>query len=288
MKKVSILLLIATVTGMGACTSSSWKSGLKTDLDSMSYHYGFSRAEGLMDYLAMQAGVDTSYMDAFFKGYKDGAKHYGPKEIAYQEGKRIALMINNQWVDNLNQEIFMSDSGFTVNRQAMLSGFYQGVKNRDNMKSMQADTYSQIKMNMIKNDHLLMKHADYIASNEAFLAGNKSKEGVVTTSSGLQYKIITEGAGTIPDERAKIKVNYRGTFVDGTEFDSSYKNDVPSTFRVNQVIKGWTEALTKMPVGSKWMLYVPQDLAYGTTGNYDIPPFSTLIFEIELLEIEAE
>ena len=288
MKRGSILLLIVTVLGMGSCTSSSRKSGLKTDLDTMSYYYGFARAEGLMDYLAMQAGVDTNYMKAFYDGFKDGSKHYGPKEVAYQEGKRIAMMINNQWVDNLNQDIFMGDSGYTVNRYAVLSGFYQGSKNRDNMKSIQAGSTFQMKMDMVKNDYMLMKYADQIASGESFLAENKDKEGVITTSSGLQYKIIKEGTGNIPDERAKVKVNYRGTLVDGTEFESSYKNDAPSTFRVNQVIRGWMEALTMMPVGSKWILYIPQDLAYGAAGNYDIPPFSTLIFETELLEIEAD
>ena len=121
---------------------------------------------------------------------------------------------------------------------------------------------------------------------------NKAKEGVVTTESGLQYKVITEGKGAIPQSTDKVKVHYKGTLIDGTEFDSSYSrkdkdgNPQPSTFRANQVIKGWTEALTSMPVGSKWELYIPQDLAYGSQDTGTIPPFSTLIFEVELLSIE--
>ena len=120
-----------------------------------------------------------------------------------------------------------------------------------------------------------------------FLAENKTKEGVVTTPSGLQYKIITKGTGEIPADSSKVKVNYKGTLIDGTEFDSSYKRKEPATFRANQVIKGWTEALTMMPVGSKWELYIPQELAYGAreTGG-QIKPFSTLIFEVELVGIE--
>ena len=133
------------------------------------------------------------------------------------------------------------------------------------------------------------KYADYKAENEKFLAENKTKDGVKTTASGLQYKVITEGKGEIPADTCKVKVNYKGTLIDGTEFDSSYKRNEPSTFRANQVIKGWTEALTMMPVGSKWELYIPQELAYGAreSGN-QIKPFSTLIFEVELVGIEKD
>ena len=128
-------------------------------------------------------------------------------------------------------------------------------------------------------------------SKENFLAGfmaaeNAKKEGVKTTSSGLQYKIIKEGNGAVPTDSSKVKVNYKGTLIDGTQFDSSYDRKEPTTFRANQVIKGWTEALTMMPVGSKWELYIPQDLAYGAREAGQIKPFSTLIFEVELVGIE--
>ena len=118
---------------------------------------------------------------------------------------------------------------------------------------------------------------------------NKTKEGVITTESGLQYKVIKAGNGEIPTKESSVKVNYKGTLIDGTEFDSSYKRNAPATFRADQVIKGWTEALTMMPVGSKWELYIPQEMAYGSreTGGL-IKPFSTLIFEVELLEIEKK
>ena len=127
------------------------------------------------------------------------------------------------------------------------------------------------------------------AAGEKFLAENKTKEGVVTTESGLQYKIIKAGKGEIPTNTSTVKVNYKGTLIDGTEFDSSYKRNEPASFRADQVIKGWTEALTMMPVGSKWELYIPQELAYGSrdTGG-QIKPFSTLIFEVELLGIEKK
>ena len=120
---------------------------------------------------------------------------------------------------------------------------------------------------------------------EAFLAANKAKEGVVTLPSGLQYKILLAGTGPKPTTSDTVTVNYRGTLVNGTEFDSSYKRGQPTTFPVAGVIKGWTEALQLMPVGSKWQLFIPSDLAYGERGPGDIGPNATLIFEVELLKI---
>jgi FKBP-type peptidyl-prolyl cis-trans isomerase FklB len=129
---------------------------------------------------------------------------------------------------------------------------------------------------------------------EAYLAANKAKDGVVTLPRGLQYKILKEGTGPKPTTSDTVVCNYKGTLIDGTEFDSSYKRGQPATFPVGQVIKGWTEALQLMPVGSKWQLVVPSDLAYGERGagqGSNIGPDATLIFEVELLSIapkEAE
>ena len=122
----------------------------------------------------------------------------------------------------------------------------------------------------------------------AFLAANKAKEGVKTTASGLQYKVITQGKGKIPTANDTVKTHYRGTLLDGTEFDSSYKRNEPATFSVGGVIKGWTEALQLMPVGSKWQLVIPAEIAYGERGyGQAIAPNATLQFDIELLSIEA-
>ncbi len=118
-----------------------------------------------------------------------------------------------------------------------------------------------------------------------FLEKNKSKNGIKATASGLQYEILTEGKGKKPKAESNVKVHYKGTLIDGTEFDSSYERNSPAEFPVNRVIPGWTEALQLMPVGSKWKLYIPSDLAYGESGRPSIPPNSVLIFEVELLEI---
>ena len=120
-----------------------------------------------------------------------------------------------------------------------------------------------------------------------FLAANKSKEGVKTTPSGLQYKILTAGTGTRPTADQTVTVNYRGTLIDGTEFDNSYKRGQPTTYPVSQFVKGWVEALLMMPTGSKWQLFIPSDLAYGERSpTATIPPNSVLIFELELLSIK--
>ncbi|HKN36059.1 MAG TPA: FKBP-type peptidyl-prolyl cis-trans isomerase [Terriglobales bacterium] len=131
--------------------------------------------------------------------------------------------------------------------------------------------------------------ADNKTAGEAFLAQNKNKEGIVTLPSGLQYKVLKAGEGIKPTLDDTVVCGYRGTLIDGTEFDSSYKRNQPATFPVKGVIKGWTEALQLMPVGSKWELFVPPDLAYGDRGAGDvIGPDATLVFEVELLSIQAK
>ena len=144
-------------------------------------------------------------------------------------------------------------------------------------KSMAAKQAEQIKELSDKNQK----------AGEAFLAENKKKEGVVTRPSGLQYKVLKDGSGETPKATDKVKVNYKGTLIDGKEFDSSNKLGKPAEFQVNKVIAGWTEALQLMKVGSKWEVFIPSNLAYGDRGAGPmIGPNSTLIFEVELVSIE--
>lgn len=286
MKKVTFIMAIAVVAGLASCTAQSPKADLKTDVDSLSYAIGMARTEGLDQYLAQQ-GVDSTQMAEFIKGFNEGATKIDKKDVAYMTGLQIGQMVSKQWVEGFNQQIFSGDSTQTISRENLLAGFVAGVIGKGIMTKEEAQQFMQTQMDAIKEKATEKKYADNKAAGEKFLADNKTKEGVVTTESGLQYKIITKGTGAIPADTCKVKVNYKGTLIDGTEFDSSYKRKEPATFRANQVIKGWTEALTMMPVGSKWELYIPYDLAYGSreTGG-QIKPFSTLIFEIELLDIE--
>ena len=286
MKKVTFIMALAVGAGLASCTAQSPKANLKTDVDSLSYAIGMARTEGLTQYL-MQQGVDTTQMAEFIKGFNEGAAKTSKKDVAYMTGMQIGQMVGKQWVEGFNQQIFGSDSTQTISRENLLAGFIAGITDKSNVMTKEAATaYMRDGMEAIKEKALAVKYADNKAAGEKFLAENKTKEGVKTTPSGLQYKVITEGKGEIPADTCKVKVNYKGTLIDGTEFDSSYKRNEPTTFRANQVIKGWTEALTMMPVGSKWELYIPQDLAYGSRDQGQIKPFSTLVFEVELLSIE--
>jgi len=152
-------------------------------------------------------------------------------------------------------------------------------------------TLTQLQTEVRSKQQGKMKVAGEMNKKEGveFLAANKSKEGVVILPSGLQYKILTEGTGPKPTASDTVVCNYRGTLISGAEFDSSYKRGQPASFPVNGVIKGWTEALQLMPVGSKWQLFVPAELGYGDRGaGADIGPGATLIFEVELLSIQSK
>lgn len=296
MKKVSIFMAIAAAASLASCTAQAPKANLSTDIDSLSYSIGMAQTQGLKGYLVGRLDVDTTYMAEFIKGLNEGANKTSKKDIAYMAGLQIGQQISNQMMKGINQELFGTDSTKTISKENFMAGFIAGTLEKGGVMTMEtAQEYTRTAMEAIKAKALAEKYADYKAENEKFLADNKGKEGVQTTASGLQYKVLVEGKGEIPADTCKVKVNYKGTLIDGTEFDSSYKRkdkdgkSQPATFRANQVIKGWTEALTMMPVGSKWELYIPQELAYGAreTGG-QIKPFSTLIFEVELVSIEKD
>ena len=285
MKKVSIFMAIAAAASLASCTAQAPKANLKTDIDSLSYSIGMAQTQGLKGYLTGRLDVDTAYMAEFIKGLNEGANKTSKKDIAYMAGLQIGQQISNQMMKGINQELFAGDSTKTISKDNFMAGFIAGTLEKGGVMTMEAaQEYTRTAMETIKAKAIWKNKA----AGEKFLAENKAKEGVKTTESGLQYKVITEGKGEIPADTCKVKVNYKGTLIDGTEFDSSYKRNEPATFRANQVIKGWTEALTMMPVGSKWELYIPQELAYGSRESGQIKPFSTLIFEVELVGIEKD
>ena len=289
MKKVSIFMAIAAAASLASCTAQAPKANLKSDIDSLSYSIGMAQTQGLKGYLTGRLDVDTAYMAEFIKGLNEGANKTSKKDIAYMAGLQIGQQISNQMMKGINQELFAGDSTKTISKDNFMAGFIAGTLEKGGVMTMEAaQEYTRTAMETIKAKAMEEKYADNKAAGEKFLAENKTKEGVKTTESGLQYKVITEGKGEIPADTCKVKVNYKGTLIDGTEFDSSYKRNEPATFRANQVIKGWTEALTMMPVGSKWELYIPQELAYGSRESGQIKPFSTLILEVELVGIEKD
>jgi FKBP-type peptidyl-prolyl cis-trans isomerase FklB len=179
------------------------------------------------------------------------------------------------------------DSPDTIVSDLFFRGFIDAMKqDSTHFSQSAAEEFFKLKQEIDKKakDEKL-----YGANREAgikFLKENAQKEGVITTASGLQYKVLVAGDGQVPQKTDKVQVHYEGRLIDGTVFDASRKHgDKPSEFRADQVIKGWTEALTMMPVGSKWQLFIPQELAYGERNSGTIKPYSTLIFDVELLGI---
>ena len=289
MKKIVLFAAIVAAAGLASCTAQAPKATMKSEIDSLSYMMGVSNTQGLSDFAAQRLGVDSAGYADFVRGIQDGIHKTSKQEKAYIAGVQIGQQVGGDMFDNISLQLFGNDSTQTLSKDNFLAGFIAAVKNGAVVSVEDARFYVETHTEAIKAKALEAKYGENKAAGEKFLAENKTKEGVITTESGLQYKVIKEGKGEIPTKESSVKVNYKGILIDGTEFDSSYKRNAPATFRADQVIKGWTEALTMMPVGSKWELYIPQELAYGSreTGGL-IKPFSTLIFEVELLEIEKK
>ena len=256
---------------------------LATTSDSLSYAAGKTATDGLLPYLQQQLHVDTAYMDDFTKGFEEAFnKVDDPKYLAYMAGSQIAQMAKQRILPSMQNNFEGSD--IKLSEELFNKGFIASLKN-DN--SVYADSTAR-KLFVSRSEAIKKaQEAEYKAKNEAWLKDNATKEGVKTTESGLQYKVITQGTGAKPQKTDKVVVKYEGKMIDGTVFDSSYKrNPQTSTFRCDQVIKGWTEALQMMPVGSEWELVIPADIAYGKNGQGPIPANSTLIFNVKLLDIE--
>ncbi len=287
MKKASIFMVMAVALGFASCTAQAPKANLKSDSDSLSYAFGLTQTQGFKDYLTHQLRVDTTKINDLIKGLVDGAAGKDAQsQIAYVEGMKIGKMMAESWVSGLTSDVYADDSTKSIDKDNLVAGFIAGVLGKDQKMTIEdAQEYVQAVMEAANEKRMQSQYGSNREEGEKFLAENKTKEGVQVTPSGLQYKVIKQGKGAIPTTSDKVKVHYKGTLIDGTEFDSSYKRNQPTEFGVTQVIKGWTEALTMMPVGSKWELYIPQELAYGSRNQGQIKPFSTLIFEVELLDI---
>ena len=190
-------------------------------------------------------------------------------------GEQIGKSIKEQETQGL-----LGEPALATDFELIKQGFVNGMYGHDTQFDMQsAGEYIENTMNNLK-------YGDTKAQGEKFLAENALREGVIVTESGLQYEVIKMGKGRKPSATDHVKVHYHGTLIDGTVFDSSVERGEPITFGLNQVIAGWTEGLQLMPVGSKFKLYIPQELGYGSRNAGSIPPYSTLIFEVELLGIE--
>lgn len=288
MKKLTLAACVAIAAAVfTSCGNGTPKASLKNDVDTLSYAIGMAQSDGVKNYLVEGLGIDSAYIDQFMKGVNEGATAGDDKaKAAYYAGIQIGQQIGTQMVKGLNYELFGNDSTQTVSLKNILAGFVAGATGKKQLMTIDvARATAEKKMHEIKSAEMEKQYGEYKRQNEKFLADNAKKEGVVTLPSGVQYKVITEGKGAIPTETATVKVNYEGKTIDGKVFDSNAKSGKPAEMRANQVIKGWTDALVHMPVGSKWEVYIPQALAYGERAQGEaIKPFSTLIFTIELVD----
>lgn len=289
MKKLLTMAFAAIVAlGFTACGNSTPKADLNDDLDTLSYAIGMAQSNGLSQYLVERMGVDSTYVDDFIKGLNEGVSAGDDKKkAAYYAGIQIGQQISTQMIKGINHEIFGEDSTKTISMKNFMAGFVSGYTGKGGLMNMdKASMTAQMKMEQLKAKNMEQQYGPNKKAGELFLLKNKSAEGVVTLPSGVQYKVIKQGTGAIPADTSAVKVHYEGKLLDGTVFDSSYKRNEPATLRCNQVIKGWADAITHMPVGSTWMVYIPQELGYGSREAGQIKPFSCLIFKIELLSIE--
>lgn len=286
--KTLAALAIAAATFSACGNSSAPRADLKTDVDSMSYAIGYLQSQYVRQAIQQGQVIDTTYIDEFVKGIKEGASAGDDKKkAAYITGLQVGQQISNQLVKGINHEVYGEDSTKTISMKNLMAGFITGATGKNGLMTTDAaNQIAQTKMEAIKSQTMQKQYGSNKVAGEKFLAANKKKPGVVTLPSGLQYKVIKEGKGAIPQDTTQVKVQYEGRTIDGNVFESSYKNgNGPASMIPKQMIPGWTEALTRMPEGSVWEVYIPQQLAYGNRQAGQIKPFSTLIFKIELIKV---
>ena len=298
MKKTKIILmaLVALLCVGATAATKKQRKGKKAakevaervdtvSVDTFSYLLGMANSNGLKAYLSQRMGIDTAYVEDFLKGFQQKELTEADKrEKARLAGMEIREQVETQVWSNANRQI--DDSVDVLNHEQFIKGFQNGIFPVDTTFSMDsAQSLVQKQMAYYHKVKMEKKYGANCLAGEQFLKLNAKQDSVQTTASGLQYKVITMGTGEKPQKTDRVKVDYEGRLIDGTVFDSSYKRGKPATFPVGQVIAGWTEALCMMPVGSKWEVYVPQELGYGDREQQKIPPFSCLVFTVELHEI---
>jgi FKBP-type peptidyl-prolyl cis-trans isomerase FklB len=258
---------------------------LLTSSDSTSYAAGYAATEGLLQYLQQRMNVDTAHMADFIRGFQEAAsKAKDPAYTAYIAGCTIASQATDQILPNMSRDLVGTDDSIAA--APFYEGFIAGVKQDTAVfKMAKARNRFETKTTQARET----RNRIYKKENEEWLANNKTKPGVITLPSGLQYKVLKTGDGPKPKATDEVEVVYEGKTINGKVFDATRNHGGRKTdsFRCDQVIKGWTEALTSMNVGSKWETYIPQDLAYGSREAGEIKPYSTLIFTVELVGIKT-
>lgn len=252
------------------------------DGTTFSYALGVAQGQSLKQYLIQREGIDSAYVHYAIEAMSANISESERKQkMAYAAGLRIADM-NQRNLPMFNKNaVGKEDSTYTS-----LSDFQRGLA--DAALGRATDGLTADSAMKIVEQQFKYQQETYKAKNVAWLNTNKTLKGVKTLPSGLQYRVLTEGHGPVATDSTEVEVHYEGSLIDGTVFDSSYKRNQPATFRPNQVIKGWREALTMMPEGSVWNLYIPAELGYGERGQgQSIPGNSTLVFKVEIIKVKT-
>lgn len=292
MKKISMMMAAAAAVVLSACGGGSApKAQLENDVDSLCYAFGVGQAEPVKGYAFGEHGLelDSAYEAEFIKGIVEGFNLNGSdKKNAYYAGIAMGQQLASSVKTGLRTQIFgyEADSTQNVNMGDFLAGLVSAMKGENTVISKDdVMTYIQTKMAEFTAKNMEAQYGEYKKQNEEYMQKVAKGDSVQALADGVYYKVLTAGNGATPKATDRVKVHYEGKTIDGNVFDSSYKRGEPVEFGCNQVIKGWTTALTNMPVGSKWVVYIPAEAGYGAQEGGPIKPFSALTFTIELLDI---
>lgn len=293
MKKILMATAVAATALLGACDNVSPKASIENDVDSLSYEIGLAYSEQAK-MIMLRSQVDSAYLDEYLKGIKEGVlAEDDKKKMAYYMGLMLGMQSNMQMLQSIEDAAFGNDSTRKLSRKNFLAGLGAAMKNKSDFK-VNGKVISPEEAYQLVDEHVQKlrkasmekEYADTKKKNEEFMAKNAKAEGVKTLQDGVQYKVIKEGTGAIPADTSSVKVIYEGRTIDGNVFDSSeHMPDKVANFPLKNLIKGFSVALTHMPVGSEWEIYIPWNMAYGELGSRGIPPFSALIFKVTLVDI---
>ena len=259
---------------------------LNSSSDSVSYAAGMAITNGLLSFLQQQHGIDSASIAIFLQAFEETINAGESAEAkARSAGVEIANQVRGRMLPGVTNEF--KDTPDSIEADLFYRGFTDALRqDTTHFKQDAAEKYFGQKQEAGKKAREEKLYGPNRRAGEQFMKENAKKDSVITTASGLQYKVLVKGTGDVPQMSDKVQVHYEGRLIDGTVFDASAKHgDKPAEFQPDQVIKGWTEALTMMPVGSKWQLYIPQELAYGERNMGNIKPYSALIFDVELVGI---
>lgn len=297
MKKLFFVAAIAATALLASCNKpGATNTRLKTDVDTLSYALGMANSasdEEIKMYLT-QAGADSTYVEEFFKGMKDGLNSSDDKkDMAYQLGLQTGMQMKTRMFPNVEGQVFAGDSTSHLSTKHFLAGMADGRRGKTalvvNGQEVDRQGVQNVLMELVGRMSAKANEKVYGEKKQAstdFMANVAKQPGVKALANGVYYKVVNEGKGDVPASDQTVMIEYEGRLMDGTVFDATQPGQ-PVSLACNQVVPGFATALTAMPVGSEWEVYLPYDQAYGEQGSGPIPPYSALVFKIKLVSIKA-